>query len=113
MVWDTVSDDPHLVSKRSALVDLSAQKLANTGMITIDPHTKAYTITDLGRIAAKYYIRHASIEKFEPVFKPIMSEADVLHMLSLSTEVRLLEARGFIILNNLNLLVRASSTPRI
>ncbi|KAJ8698174.1 putative steryl acetyl hydrolase mug81 [Pleurotus ostreatus] len=93
MVWDTVSDDPHLVSKRSALVDFSAQKLANTGMITIDPHTKAYTITDLGRIAAKYYIRHASIEKFEPVFKPIMSEADVLHMLSLSTEFEQVQLR--------------------
>ena len=42
---------------------------------------------DLGRIAAKYYIRHTSIEIFNKEFKPKMSEADVLAMLSMSTEV--------------------------
>ena len=45
-------------------------------------------ITDLGRIAAKYYIRAATIEKFNQQFRPKMGEADVFAMLSSSTEVK-------------------------
>ena len=56
-------------------------------MINYDESTGAFTITDLGRIAAKYYIRYASIEIFNKEFKPKMTEADVLAMLSMSTEV--------------------------
>lgn len=58
-------------------------------MITYDQGTGAFIITDLGRIAAKYYIRHSSIEIFNKEFKPKMTEADVLAMLSMSTEVRI------------------------
>ena len=56
-------------------------------MIQYDEPTGAFVITDLGRIAAKYYIRHSSIEIFNQEFKPIMTEADVLAMLCMSTEV--------------------------
>lgn len=56
-------------------------------MIIFDQTSGALTITDLGRIAAKYYIRHTSIEIFNKEFKPKMTEADVLGMLSMSTEV--------------------------
>jgi antiviral helicase SLH1 len=58
-------------------------------MVVHDPATGALQVTDLGRIAAKYYIRNASIEIFNNEFKPRMSEADVLAMLSQSKEVRL------------------------
>jgi hypothetical protein len=37
-------------------------------MIIFNEHSGNMTITDLGRIAAKYYIRHASIEVFNKVF---------------------------------------------
>jgi antiviral helicase SLH1 len=56
-------------------------------MIAYDAVTGAFTITDLGRIAAKYYIRHSSIEIFNKEFRPRMTEADVLAVLSKSTEV--------------------------
>ncbi len=49
---------------------------------------QTFATTDLGRIAAKYYIRHASIEVFNEYFKPVMTEADVLEVLCKSTEVR-------------------------
>ena len=60
-------------------------------MIVYDSTQNTFSITDLGRIAARYYIRYESIEVFNKEFKPRMSEADVLGMLSLSTEVRPLE----------------------
>lgn len=85
---EQVQDDPSLGAKCGQLVLESASKLQEARMITSDS-SKNFTITDLGRIAAKYYIRHASIEIFNQLFKPRMSEADVLAMLCMSTEVSL------------------------
>lgn len=80
-------DDPHLGGKRQELVTLAARMLVNARMMLFDEGTGAFTITDLGRIAAKYYIQYKSIEIFNKEFRPRMSEADVLAMLSMSTEV--------------------------
>ena len=68
---------------------LAARKLASAKMILFVESTGSFTITDLGRIAAKYYIRHTSIEIFNQEFRPSMKEADVLGMLSMSTEVQI------------------------
>jgi antiviral helicase SLH1 len=87
---DATGDDPNLGNKRNELITAAAQKLADAGMIIFDRPSGDLTITDLGRIAAKYYIRYASIEIFNKEFRPRMSEADVLAMLSMSTEVRCL-----------------------
>lgn len=86
---EATTDDPHLGAKRQELVTLAAQQLADARMILFDRQTDTFTITDLGRIAAKYYIQHKSIEIFNKKFRPRMSEADVLVMLSMSTEVSL------------------------
>lgn len=86
---EATGDDPQLGSKRNELVTAAAQKLADAHMIIFDHSTGSFTITDLGRIAAKYYIRYTSIEIFNKEFRPRMSEADVLKMLSMSTEVAL------------------------
>lgn len=80
-------DDPQLGNKRHELVTTAARRLADARMILFDQQTGAFTITDLGRIAAKYYIRHTSIEIFNKEFRPRMTEADVLAMLCMSTEV--------------------------
>lgn len=84
---DVPFDDPQLGNKRNELVTAAARKLAEARMVMFDTIGGAFTITDLGRIAAKYYIRHSSIEIFNKEFRPKMTEADVLAMLSMSTEV--------------------------
>lgn len=84
---DAPADDPQLGSKRSEFITLAARKLVEARMIMFDQASGAFTTTDLGRIAAKYYIRHSSIEIFNKEFRPKMTEADVLAMLSMSTEV--------------------------
>lgn len=84
---DSSGDDPYLGAKRNELIFQAAQKLADTRMIVFDRTTGMFTITDLGRIAAKYYIQYTSIEIFNKEFRPKMTEADVLGMLSMSTEV--------------------------
>lgn len=85
--YDELGDDPQLGSKRTQLVTAAAKKLASARMIRFDETLQNFTITEVGRIAAKYYIRHATIEIFNEDFKPVMSEADVLAVLSRSTEV--------------------------
>ncbi|KAI9056561.1 Sec63-domain-containing protein [Trametes sanguinea] len=91
--WDEVADDPHLGAKRNQLITAAALQLAEARMIAFDRQTGSLVCTDLGRIAAKYYIRHKSIEIFNEKFRPKMSEADVLSMLSMSTEFDQIQVR--------------------
>ncbi|KAJ7904375.1 Sec63-domain-containing protein [Mycena olivaceomarginata] len=90
---DATGDDPQLGNKRNELITAAALKLADAGMIIFDRPSGDLTITDLGRIAAKYYIRSASIEIFNKEFRQKMSEADVLAMLSMSTEFDQIQVR--------------------
>lgn len=89
---DTLLEDPQLGGKRHELIKYATNRLADVKMIVVDPRTESYIVTELGRIAAKYYLRSTSMEIFNKEFRPRMSEADVLAMLSMSTEVR----RGFL-----------------
>ncbi|KAH6915313.1 activating signal cointegrator 1 complex subunit 3, partial [Coprinopsis sp. MPI-PUGE-AT-0042] len=90
---DSLVDDPGLGSKRNELVHNASRRLSANKMILYDETTGALQNTDLGRVAAKYYIRAASIEIFNREFRPRMSEADVLAMLSLSTEFDQIQLR--------------------
>ncbi|KAF8558857.1 Sec63-domain-containing protein [Imleria badia] len=85
--------DPALHRRRAELIELSARKLANLSMIDFNVDGNTFTIKDVGRIAAKYYIRHRSIEVFWTLFRPQMTEADILAMLSKSTEFDQIQIR--------------------
>jgi antiviral helicase SLH1 len=90
---ETLIDDPQLFQRREELIVSSARVLANLSMIDFNVDGNTFTIKDVGRIAAKYYIRHQSIEVFWTLFRPQMSEADILHMLSKSTEFNQIQIR--------------------
>ncbi|KAF8493511.1 Sec63-domain-containing protein [Gautieria morchelliformis] len=93
MTHEEPVDDPQLGSKRHQLVTTAARKLAAAGMVMFHESTGSLVITDLGRIAAKYYIRTPSIEIFNREFRPRMREADVLGLLSMSTEFDQIQLR--------------------
>ncbi|CDZ98858.1 sec63-domain-containing protein [Phaffia rhodozyma] len=93
MPHDVTADDPQLGNKRHQLVQLAAKKLVEAKMIEFDETSGKMSVTDLGRIAAKYYIRVASIEIFNENFKPRQTEADVLSMLAMSTEFDQIQVR--------------------
>lgn len=82
-----MQDDSSLSGKRHQLVLASASSLEEAGMVNCAKNNGSFTITDLGRIAAKYYIRHKSIEIFNGALGAHMAEEGVLSMISLSTEV--------------------------
>lgn len=89
----TLIDDPSLVERRQQAIKSAAKQLAQLKMIDLDADTETFTTKDIGQIAAKYYIRHQSIEEWKASFKPTMSEADVLRTLSTSTEFNQIQIR--------------------
>ncbi|KAH9973099.1 Sec63-domain-containing protein [Lactifluus volemus] len=91
--YNEVQDDPLLSRKRYQLVRTAAGSLAEARMINHDKDRDSFTITDLGRIAAKYYIHHRTIEIFNRELRTQMTEADVLSMVSLSTEFDQIQVR--------------------
>ncbi|MBW0471061.1 hypothetical protein O181_010776 [Austropuccinia psidii MF-1] len=88
-----VEEDPLLGSKRHSLIKNAAQKLHQIGMIVFDELTGGLEPTELGKIASKYYIKHASIEIFNQRFRSKMSEADVFAVLSESVEFDQIKVR--------------------
>ena len=82
MTYDEVADDPHLGAKRQQLINVGVKKLVEAKMVEHDPVTDRLKVTDLGRIAAKYYIGYRTIETFNERMRSNMSEADVLGLLS-------------------------------
>ncbi|KAH8915667.1 Sec63-domain-containing protein [Atractiella rhizophila] len=93
MTMDDVADDPYLGSKRLDLITAAAKKLAEAQMIIYDQDLGTLTATEIGRIASRYYIRHASIEIFNGSFKANLSEADMLSVLSSSVEFKQIVTR--------------------
>lgn len=87
MPHDVLRDDPSLNGKRHQLVLAAADSLVEARMIDHAKESGSFTITDLGRIAAKYYIHHKSIMIFNQILEAHMTEERVLYMVSLSTEV--------------------------
>ncbi|BGP22414.1 DNA/RNA helicase, DEAD/DEAH boxtype [Rhodotorula toruloides] len=88
-----VEQDPLLGSKRHALINNAAKRLVECQMISFDRDLGTFTSTDLGRIAARYYIRDASIEIFNKLFRPRMSEADILALIAASVEFEQIQVR--------------------
>ncbi len=106
MSHDEPKDDPQLGNKRNELIVQAARQLAAAKMIRFDEISNSFVISDLGRIAAKYYLRHQTMEIFsgliistlrfrqltsnpDTMFHPKMKNADLFAMLSQSTEVSL------------------------
>ncbi|TPX35401.1 hypothetical protein SeLEV6574_g08188, partial [Synchytrium endobioticum] len=84
--WEQLQDDPLLGSRRRELVVNAAKILHKAQMIVFDERTGYLTPKDLGRTSAGFYIRSATIEVFNTMMRPRMTEADVLSMISKSSE---------------------------
>lgn len=69
MPHDEPKDDPQLGNKRNDLIVQSARQLSVAKMIRFDEITNSFLISDLGRIAAKYYLRYQTMEVFSE-FRP-------------------------------------------
>ena len=78
--------DPNLVQHRLALITKAAQALDKAKMIRFNEGAGYLHITDLGRVASHFYINMESILLFNEKMKPNMTEANILSMISQSSE---------------------------
>lgn len=93
MVYKTLEDDPNLEKKRKELVDNAAKALDKARMIRYDIPTGGLSATNLGRIASHYYLKYDTIEIFNELQKPIMTEPEILAMITRAQEFNQLKVR--------------------
>jgi hypothetical protein len=81
MAHDEGQEDPQLGAKREGLTRTAGRRLADIGMIRFDEVANSLVITDLGRIAAKYYLKHETVE----IFSEHHYIASVVQVLTMTT----------------------------
>jgi replicative superfamily II helicase len=86
-------EDPELGKRRRELIVKAAKKLHQNQMIEFFEDTDYFSIKDIGRIASNYYIMHNSIDIFNNQLKDRMTEADILSLISESSEFEDLKSR--------------------
>jgi antiviral helicase SLH1 len=88
-----IFNDPSLGTRRRELVVNAAKILLRNGMIQYDEDLETLISTELGQIASRYYLRTASVEVFNSLFRPTMTEADLLSLLAKSSEFQQVAVR--------------------
>ncbi|KAL9968716.1 hypothetical protein ACROYT_G020835 [Oculina patagonica] len=91
--YGTKEDDPLLQEHRRELIVNAARHLDKAKMVRFDQRTGYLNSTDLGRTASHFYIKYATVEVFNEMFKEHMSEPGVLAMLSHSQEFEQVKVR--------------------
>uniref|UniRef100_A0A667XRQ8 Activating signal cointegrator 1 complex subunit 3 n=1 Tax=Myripristis murdjan TaxID=586833 RepID=A0A667XRQ8_9TELE len=90
---DDRSSDPLLERRRMDLVHTAASVLDKNSLIKYDKRTGSFQVTDLGRIASHFYITHDSIQTYNQLLKPTLSEIELFRVFSLSSEFRNITVR--------------------
>lgn len=84
--WDEIVNDPQLYNKRRDIIVKAARRLHTLQMIVFDETSMHFIPKDLGRIASEFYLLNESVEIFNQISNPSATEADILSMISMSSE---------------------------
>jgi antiviral helicase SLH1 len=84
--WKELNDDPQLFGRRTKMITEAARRLHALQMIIFDERSMHFIPKDLGRIASDFYLLNDSVEIFNQICNPRATEADVLSMISMSSE---------------------------
>uniref|UniRef100_A0AAQ4RIN1 U5 small nuclear ribonucleoprotein 200 kDa helicase n=1 Tax=Gasterosteus aculeatus aculeatus TaxID=481459 RepID=A0AAQ4RIN1_GASAC len=90
---DDRSADPLLERRRMDLIHTAANVLDKNTLVKYDKRTGSFQVTDLGRIASHFYITHDSIQTYNQLLKPTLSEIELFRVFSLSSEFRNINVR--------------------
>lgn len=91
--YQDVMEDQTLEQWRLKLITTAANALDKAKMIRYEPRTGSLSATDLGRTASHFYIKYDTVEIFNELMAPVMSEADALAMISKAQEFDQLKVR--------------------
>ncbi|KAL9034112.1 MAG: hypothetical protein Q9214_007196, partial [Letrouitia sp. 1 TL-2023] len=86
-------NDEALIQKRIDLVHSAATLLEKSSLIKYDKKTGKIQATDLGRIAAHYYINHSSMSTYNRHLQPGMNSIELFRLFALSDEFKYIPIR--------------------
>lgn len=84
--WKEIQEDPQLFERRTQMIMTAARKLHSLQMIIFDERSMHFISKDLGRVASDFYLLNESVEIFNQICNPRATEADILSMISMSSE---------------------------
>lgn len=84
--WEEVASDPQLYDRRKTMIVNAAKRLHTLQMIVYDEVSLSFIPKDLGRVSSDFYLLNESVEIFNQMCDPRATEADVLSMISYSSE---------------------------
>lgn len=84
--WKELQEDPLLYNRRREMIISAARRLHGLQMIIFGEESGSFIPKDLGRIASDFYLLNNSIEIFNQMLNPRATEADVLSIISMSSE---------------------------
>lgn len=88
-----MQSDPTLQQQRIELIRKAARDLDQAKMVRFDENSGQLYVTELGRVASHYYIKHDTILIFNELLKKKMTEQEILKMLSQSSEFESMAVR--------------------
>ncbi|EPQ10851.1 U5 small nuclear ribonucleoprotein 200 kDa helicase [Myotis brandtii] len=90
---DDLKGDPLLDQRRLDLVHTAASMLDKNNLVKYDKKTGNFQVTELGRIASHYYITNDTVQTYNQLLKPTLSEAELFRVFSLSSEFKNITVR--------------------
>ncbi|XP_040201868.1 U5 small nuclear ribonucleoprotein 200 kDa helicase [Rana temporaria] len=90
---DDLKSDPLLEQRRLDLIHTAALMLDKNNLIKYDKKMGNFQVTELGRIASHYYITNESMQTYNQLLKPTLSEIELFRVFSLSSEFKNITVR--------------------
>ena len=92
---DQFADDPMLRGRCRELVQQAATLLAQNKMMNFHPESGNLSMTDLGRVAAHFYVQAESVKTFNDMMElnPSPSDSDLCRVIASATEFTNLRVR--------------------
>lgn len=85
---DSMTGDQLLYHRRAELVHTAALMLDKSGLLKYERKSGQLVATELGRIASHFYLTHQTIQTYNQLLKPNLSEIELFRVFSLSGEFR-------------------------
>lgn len=85
--------DPKLERRRCELVHAAASILHSSGLVKYEKRSGTISGTNLGRVAADFYVGHGTISMYVEHMRPTATDIDLFRLMSLSGEFRHIRVR--------------------
>lgn len=91
--YDKLKEDPLLETYRADLIHTAAIQLDRSGLAKYDRKSGHIQVTELGRIASHYYCTHDTMQTYNQLLKPTLTEIELFRVFSLSGEFKNITVR--------------------